>query len=287
MISPAAIPPPDSWTDRAKPSPDAVGHVTLTDNEHDVKAARNRVVLVGVLIPDLRQFVKPRAEDQSPRPTTSCITGERSYTISMMRILADSGPIDWVNMVIAAAGSLIAIIALLQTRKSNAAAQEANEISRGANDFAHDANRLATRALEMQEDEGRVRLIVKPRMMCFMGEGEDPRARPVVEVINLSAFPVTIRNIHWKTDRAEGAWFYWKNPSITSPFDGLPARLPPRESLTALGTPTSFKSVEDLQAITAAVVFTSCGEQVEGMTPEWKTEVARLVAEARAATNAA
>ncbi|MCC7293580.1 MAG: hypothetical protein IT449_16105 [Phycisphaerales bacterium] len=191
------------------------------------------------------------------------------------------------NTVIAVAGLLIAIVALLQTRRSNAAATEANEISRGANAAANDANRLAHRALEMQEDEGRVRLIVKPRMLCVIGHGEDPRPRPVVEVINLSAFPVTIRNIHWKTDRAEGAWFYWKNPTITNPFDGLPARLPPHESLTALGTPTSFQSLDDLQAITAAVVFTACGEQIEGMTPEWKAEVARLVAEVRAATSAA
>lgn len=204
-----------------------------------------------------------------------------------MNILADSGAIDWANTSIAVAGLLIAVIALLQTRRSNAVAREANAISHGANAAATDANHLAARALEMQEDEGRVRLVVKPYMMCLLGDGEDPRPRPIVEVINLSAFPVTIGKIMWRTDRTEKAWLYWKNPTITNPFGQLPARLPSRETLTALGSPTSFQSLDDLQAIKAAVVFTACGEQAEGMTHEWQVEVARLVGEARAATDAA
>lgn len=200
-------------------------------------------------------------------------------------LLADSSLVEWANTLVAAAGLLIAIIALLQTRRSNAAAKEANDISRGANDMAKDANRLAARAVEMQEDEGRLRLVIKPRMLCLVGDGEDPRPRPTVEVINLSAFPVTITKICWKA--GEKSWFYWKNPTITSPFNDLPARLPPREALNAIGIPTSFKSLEDLQAITAAVVFTACGEEIEGMTPEWKTDVARIVEEARSAKKSA
>lgn len=194
---------------------------------------------------------------------------------------------DWVNTVIALAGLFLAIIALVQTRRSNDAAKEANDISHSANDMAKEANSLAARALEMQENEGRVRLVVKPRMLCAIGDGEDSRPRPAVEVINLSAFPVTVTKICWKTNRKEEAWFYWKNPTITTPFNELPARLPPREALTALGIPTRFASIDDLQAITAAVVFTACGEQIEGMSEEWHGDVARIVEEARAANNTA
>lgn len=191
----------------------------------------------------------------------------------MSLVLADGGSlVDWANTALAVLGLGAAIIALIQSRRSNDAAKEANSISR-------EANQLAKNAMRMQEDEGRVRLVVKPRMMCLIGDGEDSRPRPVVEVINLSAFPVTIQNIHWKTDRDQKAWFYWKNPTVAAPFGQLPARLPPREALTAIGTPTSFQSIEDLKAITAAVVFTACGEQIEGMTQEWKTEVERMTKE--------
>jgi hypothetical protein len=190
---------------------------------------------------------------------------------------ADAALLVWGNGVIAVAGLCVAIMALLQTRRSNATAREANSISRGANDSATEANQLAAKALKMQEDEGRVRLVVKPRMLCVIGNGEDSRPRPSVEVINLSAFPVTITNIHWKTSSDEKAWFYWKNPTITSPFEELPARLPAREALTALGTPTSFRSLDDLRTVTAAVVFTASGEQIEGMTQQWQDEVARMV----------
>lgn len=198
----------------------------------------------------------------------------------MTHLLAsDTGFVDWATAVIAVAGLFLAIIALLQTRRSNDAAKEANSISRSANDSATDANELAERALKMQEDEGRVRLVVKPRILCVIGDGEDQRPRPVVEVINLSAFPVTVTKICWKTNRTEKACFYWKNPTITSPFNELPARLPPHESLTALGTPTSFESLNDLKAVSGAVAFTACGEQIEGMTKEWQEEVARMLSE--------
>jgi hypothetical protein len=190
-----------------------------------------------------------------------------------MYILADGGSlVPWANTVIAVLGLSAAAIALIHSRASNRTAREANDISRAA-------NALAEEALDMQENEGRVRLVVKPRMACIVEDGEDPRPRPMVDIINLSAFPVTIRNIHWKTNRAEKAWLYWKNPTITSPFGELPARLPPHEALTALGTPTSFKSLDDVQAITAAVAFTACGEQIEGMTKEWQEDIASMLSQ--------
>lgn len=158
---------------------------------------------------------------------------------------------------------LVALFALWQTRRSNRTADEANNISR-------EANLIAKQAMQLQEDETRLRLVVKPQMLHIIGEGEDRRVRPVVTVINLSAFPVTIDKIWWKTADPSGGGFLWKNPMITAPFGSLPARLASRQALTAVGTPDGFKSVDDFLSITAAVACTECGESVEGMTPEWK-----------------
>jgi len=185
-------------------------------------------------------------------------------------ILADAmSTLSWTNVATAALGLCIAIAALLVSRRSAQAARDANEISRAA-------NRLAEQALKMQQDESQVRLVVKPRMMHAVGDDEDSQPRPVVEVVNLSAFPVTITNIHWKTNRREKAWLYWKNPMICEPYGRLPARLPPREAVTALGTPSTFGSLDDLREITAAVAFTACGERIEGMTSEWAEDIKKL-----------
>lgn len=187
--------------------------------------------------------------------------------------------IDWANTVIAVAGVFLAVIALLQTRRANRTADDANSISLAANTLSIDANRIAERALQLQEDEGKVRLVVEPRMMCVVGDGEDERPRPVVRVVNLSAFPVTVDGIHWRSNREAKGYFYWKNPTIANPFGKLPARLAPREALTAVGTPTSFRTLQDLASITAAVAYTACGEKFEGMTAQWKTDVARMVSD--------
>ena len=179
---------------------------------------------------------------------------------------------EWTNpeMLVAISGVIISIYALCQARRSNTTAREANMISR-------DANRVAERALELQEDEGRVRLVVKPRMLCMQSEDEDNRPRPFIEVINLSTFPVTVQQIRWKSNDPEKPWYYWKNPLISSPFGQLPARIPPREALTAMGGPDSIKSLDDLKAITAAVVVTACGERVEGMTSDWREDIQAII----------
>lgn len=114
-----------------------------------------------------------------------------------------SNMVDWMNAMLAVVGLLAALFALYQTSRSNRQSDKANKIS-------HEANTIAKRAMQMQEDEGRLRLVVKPRMLCVVGDDEDRRARPVVTVINLSAFPVTIEKIWWKTASPTGAGFFWK-----------------------------------------------------------------------------
>ena len=170
--------------------------------------------------------------------------------------------VNWPNTVIGLLGLFGAALALILSCRSNRTAKQANNISQTANS-------LAGRALKMHEDEGRVHLVVKPRMVKFIGEGEDSRPRAIVEVINLSTFPVTITHIHWKTNTPENGWLYWKSPTIAEPYGQLPVRLPAREALTASGTPTAFESLDDQLSVTAAVAFTACGERIEGMTQEW------------------
>lgn len=170
--------------------------------------------------------------------------------------------IEWLNLALAIASCVAALIALLFSWRSNQSSTEANRISREAND-------IARQSMKMQEDESRIRLVVQPQMLHVCGDGEDQRARPFVRVINLSAFPVTVEAIWWKTADPSGAAFYWKNPRITPPFHSLPARLESRQALTALGKPDSISSIDDFLAITAVAVRTECGETVEGMTPQW------------------
>jgi hypothetical protein len=124
--------------------------------------------------------------------------------------------------------------------------------------------------MQLQEDESRMRLVVKPQMLRVIDDDDDRRVRPVVTVINLSAFPVTIEKIWFKTGDSSGRGFFWKNPTITAPFGSFPARLAPRQALTAIGTADSIKSVDDFLSVTAAVACTECGESVEGMTPQWE-----------------
>ncbi|MFN0008794.1 MAG: hypothetical protein ACKVXR_12905 [Planctomycetota bacterium] len=158
-------------------------------------------------------------------------------------------------------------------------------MSQEANGISRDANRIAEHALKMQEDESRVRLVVEPRMMMLIGDGEDERPRPVVKVINLSKFPVTITGIHWKLDGPLASG-YWKNPTIANPYRQLPARLESRAALTAIGIPDGFPSVEFMLSIRSCVVWTDCGEEAEGMTDQWKEHCAKLAAEAKPTSSA-
>lgn len=150
-------------------------------------------------------------------------------------------------MIVGVVGLVIAVIAIVQTRN---------------------ANSVAARALKMQEDQSLLRLVVEPRMLIVMGEGEDRRPRPVVRVINLSAFPVTVEKIWWKTGSADGKGFIWKSPPLSAPFNQLPARLEPRQAFTALGN--AWTNDDDVLSVTAAVAITECGESIEGISDQWR-----------------
>jgi len=175
----------------------------------------------------------------------------------LANLVINADLVDWIVAVLALGALLVSLVALWQTSRSNAIARDANELARHA-------NTLAERTTKVQEDEAKVKLVVKPRMMVAAGEGGN--ARPFVEIINLSSFPVTISAIWWRM--IDDKWGFWKNPDISSPYGSLPARLPSHESLTAMGSP-DFPTREQLLATTAAVAFTACGEKIVGMTDEW------------------
>lgn len=187
--------------------------------------------------------------------------------------------IELASNFIAAAGVILAIVALVHSRRANREAREANNISLAANSLAEQANEHAARAVELQEDQGVLRLRVEPRIMRLLEDGEGEYPRPVVKVVNLSAFPVTISGIHWENNLKPNGQFWWKELTVAMPFEHLPARLPPRESLTAFGVPTTYGALDDLAAISAAVVSTACGQTVVGMTEDWKESLRYMIAE--------
>lgn len=195
----------------------------------------------------------------------------RGYHLDMQPQPNDpSGLIDTINTIIATCGFAAALYAIVQTKHSERIAKEANTLSLQSNDIARHANELSAAAVRLQEAEGQVRLVVKPRMLYLAIEGEhgDLRARPMVTVVNLSTFAVTVNSIFWSTNQPSGAGFFWKTPSVGGSSRSLPMKIEPRHSFTAIGEPDMF-NLEQLLSITAAVAQTACGESVEGMTPQW------------------
>lgn len=139
------------------------------------------------------------------------------------------------------------------------------------------ANEIACLALDHEKLRSKVLLHVEPRMVVTIGDDVDERPRPIVNVINLSQFPVTVSQIHWKIYGGEDAgWFFWKNPDVSAPYSKLPARLDPRTAVTAIGVPTTFKGKNQLLAVEFAVAITECGEQFMGMSDQWREFVAGM-----------
>ncbi|MDO8632913.1 MAG: hypothetical protein Q7R41_20720 [Phycisphaerales bacterium] len=177
---------------------------------------------------------------------------------------------NWANIATVLCGfaALVAIVVALRSNK-----------------IAKNSNAIAAKALQLQEDGGKVKLIVKPHMYFTMSGADnqtDRNALAGVEVINLSAFPVTVTKILWKTTRTGEPWMYWKYPKFFSPFRDLPIRLPPREAFVAYVESNSLRP-EELASITGAGVGTACGEIIEGTTDDWKQAVAKIVSESNAA----
>jgi hypothetical protein len=175
------------------------------------------------------------------------------------QLTIDADIVDWIVAVMAVAAFVVSLAALKLTSNANRIAQDANNISVGANSLAQNANQLAERTMHLQEDEGRVRLCVISSLMHFVGEDTTPR--PMVEVRNISSFPVTITKVGWR--QKDGKFLWLIRPEISGPFKALPVRLPSHDSLIAYGRPID-SSDDSFLTVVAVAAITACGEELHG-----------------------
>lgn len=162
--------------------------------------------------------------------------------------------------------------------EANRHADEAVAAAREANTISAEVKAVAQRALSLQEDETVVRVSVQPRMMLVFGDGDDEAPRPIVKVVNLSAFPVTITAVHARLHDADDGYLFWKNPTLAAPHNRFPARLEPRTALTVIGSDGAV-SEDDLFGVRSYVALTECGEQIHGMTEQWREHFAKYATE--------
>ena len=188
---------------------------------------------------------------------------------------------DW-ETIIAAVGSGLAVVALVHTSRANKEAREANRHSRKANTLDGQANEHAARAIKIQEEQSRLRLRVEPSVRMVGVEGLYYWPKLEVRIVNLSAFPVTIDDIRWEADSKPDGELRWRFLSESDPSRGVPAQIAPRESQTFHSTEPGFAALSDLEFVTAAVVYTTCGARVTGTTDEWAAQASNVVAECAA-----
>lgn len=188
------------------------------------------------------------------------------------------------SLIFSALGLVLSIASIVVAMRSNSHAKEANRISSQSSGLASEANSIAAASNEiahrverMQRAEAEVRLVVQPRMQVLVGRDADNRPRPVVRVINVSSFPVTIRAIGWKTSSAELPNLLWKNPIDAVSGRPLPIRIESRSAALFPGIPDWLPSNLSLESIVACVAFTDCDEEFEGMTEQWKDSVQRML----------
>lgn len=195
-----------------------------------------------------------------------------------------SSTVEWLNTLLAAVALAVGIVALIQTARANRTANAANQLSGGANEIAKGANVIAERALSHQLDDAIARVRVIPRIATLVGHRETEGPLPIVEVVNLSSFAITISNVWWrvKPGDGDGHALIWVRPKVSSPHQSLPARLEARDSLTLMGSTESLQDLAVVRGIIAAVVQTASGEAFEGMSETWKSSLDKLEAERRA-----
>lgn len=180
----------------------------------------------------------------------------------LAQVTIEADTIDYIVAVFAFCSLLVSLFALLQTDQSNKTAKEANQL-------ATEANVLSERTMRLQEDQEKVRLAVKPKFMFIYEEQEPHIPRVFIEIVNLSAFPVTVTKIGFKSK--DGTQFLIKNPTIGAPFNSLPARIPSREALLAMGEDLDATKTMYLDTAVALVV-TACGEVIEGSMEQFRKD---------------
>jgi len=179
-------------------------------------------------------------------------------------------------------GLLVSIASIVVAMRANKEARTANRISAMSNQIAEESNKISAESNEvahrverLQVDEAAVRLVVKPRMRIVVGLDRDHRPRPVVQVINLSSFPVTLGAIGWRSSTPAYPHVLWVRPVDSVSGRGLPLRMESRSAALFVGTPDWLKPDLPLESITACVAYTDCDKEFDGMTEDWKDFVKR------------
>lgn len=189
---------------------------------------------------------------------------------------------DWLSALFALGALITAVIALVQTRRAARTAGHANELSADANRLAAKANQQSSEALRLQCEEQEVRILVRPRIVREVSRNTPDSVRVAVEIVNLSAFPVTIKAIWWsETDKTATVGDAVFRPMLTDPYTTLPARLPSRDAVVALLREISREDIETMRRWKTCVVNTACGLAFEGGGPEWTAAVQLLVDDPR------
>jgi len=105
-----------------------------------------------------------------------------------------------------------------------------------------------------QINKDRVRLRVVPKIMRLIQAGQVSGPQLCIEVINLSAFAVTISGVGF---RARGHYLALVHPILLDE-GAWPRRLEPRQSVTAFFN-KDWRKDEDLRNARCAIATTECG----------------------------
>ena len=111
-------------------------------------------------------------------------------------------------------------------------------------------------------DKGRVKIKVFPKILVFLeNHAESPVTRFCIEVINLSEFPVTIREVGFVLKKPWRAKIFSSRSRIVAGGQ-LPKRLESRSSITVYVDNSTM--MDYVKKVNSAYAITECGEEFKG-----------------------
>lgn len=103
---------------------------------------------------------------------------------------------------------------------------------------------------------------VKVRVLSVYGESFGVGPAVVIEVVNLSQFPITVTHIGFDTYDPAGRHLQLVRPMFTGGSDRLPVRLESRAAFTVLQALSAFEDPQ-LTWIRRAYIKTACGRKFQ------------------------
>ena len=117
---------------------------------------------------------------------------------------------------------------------------------------------------DRQRRKTRVRVI--PGVARPVNAGEPLPERLSIEIVNLSNYRVTVKEVGFHPARGPGRLCIWPLSSIGFPVEEWPTRLEPRDSITVYASP-DLKEDYRATLIRRAYVRTACGHEFSGTSP--------------------